>query len=108
MTLDQDIKRFKRAFWGRDSIIQVLEGETVHKLTSLKKKNANFLEGCTVKMYDLPVEFFEATEMGARGRKVACFEVEGYRPGCYYRSPPDKVFALEALYHAFTIAYCYH
>ena len=104
MTLDQDIKRFKRAFWGGDSIIQVLEGETTHKLISLKKKNANFLAGYTIKMYGMPVEFFEATELGFRGRKSAGFEVKGYRPQCYYRSSPDNVPALEALYCAFRSA----
>ena len=104
MIPDEDMRRFKRAFWGSNSIIQINEGEAVHKLKSIRERNAKFLEGCVVNMYGLPVEFFEVTEMGIRGRKVVGFEVKGCRPMCYCRLSPNEVPALDGLYNAFMTA----
>lgn len=104
MSLDRNIIKFKKSFWGNKPITTVFQGKVVHKVKSLGSKNARFLEKCTIQMHGIPIEFSEAKEMGNRGSPASVYLImdgEKHYNGCYARCSPNSVLALDALYAAF-------
>lgn len=94
------IPRFKRAFYGSNPIIQVINNGTNHKIRSLKHKTVKFLEESEIKLYGNQLRFFETKEGGNSARKALGYEFEGTQPRILFKLPADEVPALEGLYYA--------
>ena len=93
------IPRFKRAFYGSNPIIQVINDGTNHKIRSLKHKTAKFLEESEIKLYGNQLRFFEAEAGGNSARKALGYEFKGTQPRILFKLPADEVPALEGLYY---------
>ncbi|MEK6758082.1 MAG: hypothetical protein AABX88_03045 [Nanoarchaeota archaeon] len=100
MITKENIKRFKRGFWGANPIIQVEREGKLHKLKSLKNKTADFLTNSKVTYGRFLIKFREVESIERLSQKSTSYEIQGLSPRILYNTAPSEAPALETIYDA--------